>query len=316
MRRGVRWLLGAVSVVLLVLGGAWLWFVAKYPAVPAARELGVAATPDRVDRGRYLVTHVTVCVDCHSQRDWSRFSGPVLVDTLGSGGRTFGPEAGFPGRLTPPNITPAALGTWSDGEIARAITEGVNREGRALFPFMPYPLYASLDPQDLAAIIAYLRTLKPIERATPPTALDFPLNLLVRTMPKPAQLVPAPSRQDEVAYGRYLTTIAGCVECHTPKTAKGQRIENRLFAGGEKFAMGNGQTVVSKNLTPHPTDGLGDIAREDFLGMFRGYTDGAPPMPPQAPNTPMPWTQYAGMTDEDLGAIHAYLQSLPPLPAQ
>lgn len=316
MRKLVRWVLGGLVALVLLAIAFGLWFVAKYPAVPAAADLRIEHTPERLERGRYLVSHVTVCVDCHSRRDWSRFAGPLLPGSIGSGGDTFGRELGIPGTITPPNITPAALADWSDGEIARAITEGVSRDGRALFPMMPYSLYAALDPEDLRSIIVYLRSLPAVDRATPPRELDFPVNLLVRTMPKAAKAAPAPDRADEIAYGRYLTTIAGCVECHTPVDEHHERIASRLFAGGLEFPMPNGKTVVSRNLTPHPEDGLGTIERDDFIGMFRGYSEGSPAIAPDAPNTPMPWTLFAGMSDEDLGAIHGYLQSLPPVPSK
>ncbi len=316
MRTLVRWALRGLGLAALVVAGLALWFVSKYPAVPAAADLRIESTPERLERGRYLATHVTVCLDCHSRRDWSHFAGPLEPGSIGGGGDPFGREMGLPGTITPPNITPAALRGWTDGEIARAVTEGVSRDGRALFPMMPYPLYAKLDPEDLRSIIVFLRSLPAVDRATPPRELDFPLNLLVRTMPRAAESVPAPDRADQIAYGRYLTTIAGCVECHTPIDEHHERIESRLFAGGQEFPMPNGKVVASRNLTPHPKDGLGEIDRDDFIGMFRGYSGGSPAIAPDAPNTPMPWTLFAGMSDEDLGAIHAYLQSLPAIPSR
>ena len=81
------------------------------------------------------------------------------------------------------NLTPYHLGNWTDGEIFRAITTGVSRDGHALFPVMPYTSYAKMDPADIKDIIAYLRTLKPIHNAIPAAESDFPMNFIINTMP-------------------------------------------------------------------------------------------------------------------------------------
>jgi hypothetical protein len=76
-----------------------------------------------------------------------------------------GPEMGLPGRITSKNLTSDAktgLGSWTDGEILRAIREGVSKDGHALFPLMPYPNYRTMSDEDAYAIVAYLRTLKPV----------------------------------------------------------------------------------------------------------------------------------------------------------
>lgn len=75
------------------------------------------------------------------------------------GGEFFGPDLGFPGEFYSRNLTPANLRGWTDGEIFRAITAGVNKEGEALFPVMPYRNYSKMDKEDIYDIIAYLRTL-------------------------------------------------------------------------------------------------------------------------------------------------------------
>jgi hypothetical protein len=91
--------------------------------VGPAPTLRVEATPERVARGKYVVEHVAVCTDCHSQRDWTRYAGPIKPDTYGVGGEVWDEAVDFPGRLVSLNITPAALASWSDGEIVRAFTQ-------------------------------------------------------------------------------------------------------------------------------------------------------------------------------------------------
>ena len=77
-------------------------------------------------------------MDCHSQRDWTRLAGPLLPGMLGAGGQEYGKDYGLPGRFYGRNITPAALKTWSDAELLTAITAGVSKSGKPLFPLMPY----------------------------------------------------------------------------------------------------------------------------------------------------------------------------------
>jgi mono/diheme cytochrome c family protein len=120
---------------------------------------------DPVGRGAYLVT-IGHCMECHSA--WSRGVSDFKTG-LGRGGRAFPPRPGSPVG-TPdsvaPNITsdPAAgIGAWTDREIAHAVTHGQARDGRMLKPPMAYAFYAGLKDADLADIIAYLRTVPPLQ---------------------------------------------------------------------------------------------------------------------------------------------------------
>src|SRR5690606_34571742 len=146
----------------------------------------IEQTPDRITRGRYLANHVTLCMDCHSTRDWSRYSGPMLQTDLGGGGELFSEDMGFPGKFYAANITTHKLGDWTDGEILRAVTTGVNRDGKALFPIMGYPRFGRMDQEDIYSIIAYIRTLEPVNHEIPGSEPAFPVNFLINTMPKPA----------------------------------------------------------------------------------------------------------------------------------
>ncbi len=280
--------------------------------VNQAEDINIDSTPERLDRGEYLVEHVTGCTDCHSQRDWSIFMAPARPGTHGAGGEVFNEEMGAPGTIYAPNITPAALGSWTDGEIVRAITSGLSKNGVPLFPIMPYPNYARLSQEDIYSIVAYIRTLEPIENEVPERKLNFPLNLIVRTIPKQAEFGPLPYKTDAIAYGKYMTTAAGCTDCHTPME-KGQPIEGMEFAGGFTMGMLSGGTVNSANITPHET-GIKSWTREGFIQRFKALDNPAARQVPLAANqvnTPMPWTYYASMQAEDLGAIYDYLMSIP-----
>lgn len=314
MKKTVKVLLGIVGLLVLIVLGGIAYVSLALPKVKAAPDITVAPTPDIVARGAYLANNVSVCTDCHSTRDWSKYSGPVVPGTLGRGGEKFSHEFGFPGTFYSKNITPYNLGDWTDGELYRVITTGVTREGEPLFPVMPYTAYAQMDPADIKAIIAYLRTLEPLRSEVPASQADFPMNLIMRTIPADP---PAPGKRppmsDTVAYGRYLTIIAACTDCHTPQD-KGQRIEGMYLAGGFEFRMPNG-IIRSANITPHTTSGIGSWTAEQFVERFKYYDqpqNQALPVQQGQPNTVMPWTRYAGMTETDLRAIYAYLRTVEP----
>lgn len=309
MRRG---LLLVVTLVAVVVGAIVAILLLRFPKVGPAPAMTVTSTPELVARGAYLANHVTVCIDCHSELDRTRWSLPVVAGTEGRGGTRFGEDLGFPGSLWAKNITPAALANWSDGEIVRAVGSGISRDGTALFPLMPYPAYRELSQHDMAAIVAYLRTLAPLANEVPARSLDFPFELIVRTIPQQATPpAEAPPTSDRVAYGRYLTTIAGCRDCHTPAEA-GRPVAGKEFQGGQEFRFADGSLVRSANLTPDHDTGLGGWDRERFRSTFRRFTaENAPPVAPGGMNTVMPWTSYSGLTDDDLDAIWDYLGTLP-----
>ena len=111
------------------------------------------------------------------------------------------------------------------GELIRAMTTGVNKDGDPLFPIMPYQLYASLKQEDLYSIITFVRGLKPIPHTTPVSKLEFPLNLIVRTIPDPSN----PNVRSLKNPGEYLTTIGGCIECHTPVDDRTSAFQDWIF---------------------------------------------------------------------------------------
>ncbi|MGZ3709187.1 MAG: c-type cytochrome, partial [Bdellovibrionota bacterium] len=205
MKIFLRIVSGLLLSLALILGAGAVFLLTTYPRVPAASVSRIQPTPEKVKRGHYLANYVAVCVDCHSTRDWNQFAGPIVPGTDGKGGEQFDESMGLPGKLFAKNITPSHLATWSDGEIIRAFTSGLSRDGRALFPLMPYPNYSLMSQEDAEAIVAYLRTLKPIENTPPETHLDFPVSLLVRTMPQAAPFSRRPSPQEGLVYGKYMT---------------------------------------------------------------------------------------------------------------
>lgn len=302
-----------VGAVVLAGAGGVTYLYAAYPSVEPVRDVKVEITPTRIERGRYLANAVAQCVDCHSTRDWSLYSAPIKAGSEGMGGEKFGEEAGFPGNFYAPNLTPTALKDWSDGELIRAFTAGINKSGTALFPVMPYLNYGKMSEEDVASIVAYIRSLKPIENSVPASSANFPMNLILRTIPTNPRPSNPPKPTDGLEYGRYVITMASCNDCHT-RQEKGQPIAGLEYAGGFEFKLPSG-VVRSANITPDDETGIGKWSRDDFIGRFKAFESKASLKKIEAgeQNTIMPWNAYAQMTKEDLGAIYDYLRSVRPV---
>ena len=317
MNRFLKYIVLAVIALLVVAGVAITYITQALPNITAP-DLKVEITPERVARGAYLANSVCVCMDCHSTRDWNKFSGPVVKGDMGMGGERFDPSFGFPGTFISKNITPFGLGTWTDGEIYRAITSGVSKDGHPLFPVMPYPNYGKMADEDIHSIIAYLRSLPAVESTPAASKAEFPMSVIMHTIPQAAGPVPRPDPSDALAYGDYLTNAAGCGECHT-RAEHGKKV-GAPFAGGFEFAFPSGAVVRSANITPSRTGGIGAWTRADFIERFKAYadssyTDPTVDMAAQEFQTVMPWKMYAHMSEQDLSAIYDHLRTVPAVDA-
>lgn len=294
-----RILLYASTTLAVIIGAALGYALVHKPAQRELTDLRIEATPQRLERGRYLVEHVTVCLYCHTLRDFSR---PTLPPTepLGAGGTC---TEATPGLVCVPNITSDAetgIGAWTDDEILRAVREGVHRDGRALSPDMPYQELRNLSDEDAYAIVAYVRTLAAVRTADARrTQINFPFSAVYEHFASPLnEPVAAPAAADTVSYGRYLTMIANCQHCHTP-----------TFGGGVEFHTSRG-TVRSSNITTH-SEGVLPSDADGFVRMFRSQIDGGLSRG-SAYFTVMPWFMYGSMTERDLRVMYAYLKAVPP----
>lgn len=315
--KALKWVGIVLAVVVVIAGLGIVGLKLKGPKARPAPDLKIEATAERVARGKYLADTVMACAHCHSEGQMDLWGVPPKPERYGAGVCHTGPMAeAFPGKLCVPNITShatAGIGGWTDGELLRAIREGIGRDGHALFPMMPYANYKALSDEDAHSVIAYLRTLPPHANQVAPFEVDFPLSLLIQFGPEPVETVSEPNRQDSVAYGRYLSTIGGCEHCHTPTNEQHQPIPELAFSGGQEFPLGT-HVVRSANITFHPT-GLGERSKEDFIAGFRMWSGEAARKQKIDPaqNTIMPWVSYSEMTDGDLGAIYDYLRTVKPV---
>jgi hypothetical protein len=312
MKKALIILSAIAGMIILVLVFGVAFFYLHFPNVDKPSSIVVERTPERIARGKYLATHVTGCIDCHSKRDYTHFSGPVEPGTEGMGGERFGHEMGFPGTFYAANITPAGIGSLTDGEVLRVITSGVRPDGTVLFPLMMYPHYNKMADEDLLSIVAYIRTLPSVQNDVPRSTMNFPVSMFMRALPSTHRYHSEPDRVNSVEYGDYLVNAAGCSDCHT-QAVKGEPVKGMEFAGGFEFTTPMG-LIRSANITPDEATGIGLWTEEIFIRRFKDYaSENAVKLDPAVVgyHTVMPWTVYAGMTDEDLRAIYAFLKTLP-----
>jgi mono/diheme cytochrome c family protein len=289
------------------------------PVSDGPREAPPALT-ERQQRGKYLVENVIACPECHTPR---LPNGQLDMSKYMAGDTTC--FAGPPNDcIYVRNLTPHAtgLGNRTDEDIKKMFVEGIRPAATgdvALHPIMPYYVFGNMDPEDADAIVAFLKTLPPIENTIPLKGTSFNV-----TAPAPAidmAVVPTPSddydNPQAAMRGRYLATQVGlCVECHTPHLMAGATAldETKFFHGGEEFPIPIGPmmtlTARSKNLTPDTT-GLGTWTVEDIVKALKEGKDKmdkglCPPMPVG------PMGSYGGLTNQDARDIAHYLKSIPP----
>jgi mono/diheme cytochrome c family protein len=311
-------ILGCLMLAAIVVGGTGIaWLFLRKPAMAPPSSIKVAMTPERIARGQYIYETLADCASCHSQRDFTRFGGPEVPTGRGRGNIMSDMVKGLPGVVVAPNLTPdreTGIGNWTDGEKIRAIREGVDRDGNALFPMMPYEGFGRLSDEDVQAVVAYLDSLPPIHNPLPKTKLVFPVSVLIKSAPKPVGSVAAIDKSDPKKYGEFLMAVGGCAECHTPTDDKGQPLSGRLLAGGRLFDTPMGK-VVSANITPDIDTGTGKWSQEFFLQKFYEYKEyaanGPPPSPGPQSFTLMPWLGFSRKTEDELKAIYAYLRTVP-----
>ena len=297
-------------------GGGFAYLSLRSPNLLPPESIQVRMTPENIARGEYLFTVLADCDGCHSERDLSKFSAPVIARGRGRGWQ-FPKEIGLPGDVVARNITPdveTGIGAWTDGEKIRAIREGVSRDGRPLFPMMPYQNFAKMSDGDVQALVAYMNTLPAIRNPLPRTKLDFPVNYLITSAPAPARNVAAVDANNKLEWGRYLVTTAGCGNCHTPMD-KGEPLPGKAYAGGEPFRIGT-MIAISANITPDVDTGIGKMSEAEFIERFHQYrkyaAEGPPEVKPES-FTVMPWMAFAKYSNEELSAIYTFLRTLAPI---
>jgi cytochrome c553 len=255
-------------------------------AVPAG-ALDLPDTDASIGRGEHLVRAVTTCTLCHAED---------------LGGRVYA-DMGAIGLVAGPNLTRGRGGigsAFTRADWVRAIRYGVRADGTSLI-VMPSEVFTLLDDADLASIVAYLEQVPPVDREVPPTRFGLAgrallaagrLNILVAPKTHHPAAVARRRATTDIERGRYLADVGGCHGCH------GFGLSGGAVAGPPGLPP-------AANLTPA---GLGGWTLDDF---GRAVRTGRRP-DGRVLDEFMPWRVYATMTDDEVGALWAYVQSVPP----
>jgi mono/diheme cytochrome c family protein len=269
-------------------------------AITSLALVGAACADTPVERGSYLVNTIMTCGNCHSPK------GPpdVVAGKDFSGGLRFDEP---PFDVTAPNITQdkaTGIGAWSDDDIKKLLRTGVRPNGIPIAVVMPTGFYDIITDSDMDAIVAYLRTLKPISNKVPDPI--YKMQTQRQVFPGAENPYTSAMANDPAKKGFYLATIGHCMECHTP-LVKGQHDwANDLARGGMEFP-GPWGVSTSRNITSSKTKGIGAWTDAEIKhAMTTGVDKDGDKLKP-----PMGYQYYAKMTDADLDAVIAWVRTLP-----
>ncbi len=305
----LKWI-GLFLLVLIIVGVPSLVGVRPFigPRVRPLTDRRFEPNQTRVDRGKYLVTSGQApCLLCHSPWDTT---GGGLVEVPGQEltGRNWAPE-GTP-FVTAQNLTPdpdTGIGNFTDDQLARAIREGISRDGRALFPIMPFEHFRAMPDEDLASVIVYLRSLKPVRNPLQASTIPFPVNRLINGLQAPIEGPVTADLSSPEKRGAHIVEVAACSECHSVRDERGNKPAGFDFAGGTPMTYEGRKTAYSANITP-AVNGIPYYTEDLFLEVMRTGRVKARQL-----DAMMPTRYYRNMTDQDLKDVFAYLKTLKPV---
>jgi mono/diheme cytochrome c family protein len=266
-----------------------------------------AATPEEIARGKYVFGATGGC-GCHT----------VPKGPANAGGRKYD---GIYGTVYSSNITPdtkTGIGGWTDEQIITAIRLGRRPNGERILPVHPFTSFNGMAEADLKALVAFLRTVTPVERPNTPKKITIPMFesvfLPAWLMTFAAKETPPPAAPvSGVARGEYLVRALGhCGECHTPRSAMTMAVDNsRFLAGNPKKTGPEGQ--AAPNITPDKATGVGDWTEEQLVTYLEtgDRPDGDVAGGLMGENIQGTLAGYKDLTKADLQAIARYLKSIP-----
>ena len=310
----LKWIAIVITglIAVLIIGIFGFLLSKRYGIDVPIPDVRVEITPERVALGTKLAEGIMACGSCHTTGNGA--GDPKLDHYLA--GDVF-PDQEF-GAVSAPNITPdeeTGLGSWTDGEIIRAITHGVGREGRLLTSFMPWPAYgAALTQEETYSLVAYLRTVpEPVTHAAPKTNLSMPISLLTWSgllhdfmVNEPTFADYEPARDTPVERGKRLAYLGYCVVCHSYKDNFALPL-----AGGAEFIDNTGQVLLGANLTPDLETGIGAFSDEELYQSIKFGKRLRPRPETEMVRWPMMprITHHTSLTDKEIGDIIAFLRS-------
>jgi cytochrome c553 len=307
--------LGIVGTIVLGIGGcvgyAELTHKRDFSATPMP-AIKASVDPKIIEHGAYVANAVAHCSACHANGEFTREKKlpPDLKDLRGG----YVLHAGPFGTFYPANLTSdpdTGIAKISDAELARVIRHGVAPNGR-LDPLMSFAV-GPMSDEDLTAVVSYLRSLPPVKSETPRDEWGLLAKLLAgkfepRMAAAPKYVPPGEARADR---GDYLANgPALCVGCHTPRDPMKGFAETAPKLSGcgkaDPDPTDKEMEICAPNLTPDAETGILTNYTEDT------FVERIKKGPRISKGSPMPWENFAMMTEDDLKSLYRYLQSLPP----
>jgi mono/diheme cytochrome c family protein len=303
------------GVVLIVVAGFMVFVYSSYDKDYSAQypvsNLNVKSDSAMIERGRYLAQGPAHCIDCHSpmEKVLAHDSDEDLEMTGG-----FGLEIP-PGKFYGPNITPdeeTGIGKYTDGQLYRMLRYNIRPDGQATIDFMPF---FNMSDEDIYAIIAYLRSLEKVRHKMPERELSFLGKALftfgaIKPSVPDEPVINRAMEDTSIAYGKYLAyAVANCMGCHTERDLQTGEYIGEPYAGGMTFgpdALHQGWVYVTPNITPDKQTGI--MANWDEATFIDRMKAGK-----IYETSPMPWTAYQRMKDNDLKAIYRFLKTVRPV---
>ena len=281
-----------LGLTITVMARQNLKYESPYPEITASADSNV------ILRGKHLIFSSAHCADCHSKTNADSLLS-LVQDVPLTGGIVFDLPVG---KIYSKNITPddeTGIGRYTDAEIARSLRYGVHPDGTVVFDFMPFH---NMSDEDMTAIISYLRAQKPVRNRVPENSLNMLGKAVKAFLVKPVGPtgeVPQHVKEDSTAeYGKYLANnVANCGGCHTQRTLSGE-FTGEPFAGGNEI-----EGFLTPNISTDSSSRMFGWSEKNFVDRFR--------MGRLVPKSPMPWPAFKRMTDTELKAIYAYLQTIP-----
>ncbi len=309
MKTLLKIVLALIVIVAVVIGAgaAYINFsgIPKYETVNF--EYKVTVTPEKVERGRKLVT--TLCVMCHMNHETGLLTGQQMLDA----------PVEF-GKIYSQNITQDktyGIGNWTDAELLYLLRTGIKKDGQYAPPYMAK--LPHMADEDVESVIAFLRSDDPLvaPQSVPDTPCEpsfltkFLSRVAFKPLPMPKEKVQLPDTADLVKFGRYLAINFDCWACHSADFKTMNVMEPELtpgfFGGGNKPLNMEGEVMLTMNLTPDKETGIGNWTEEQFIRAVKyGLKDGEPALR-------YPMLPFATLTDYEAKAIFAYLKTIPPI---
>ena len=311
MRKLFKVLLWIILLVIIVAGVFALYVNFRSMPHYAVQEpnIHVEITPQRVARGRKLAS--MLCFNCHYNSATQKFTGRELTEVTQFG------------KIYSANITHdrnAGIGSWTDGQLIYFIRTGLKPDGEYVPPYMPKLIHIA--DEDLYSVIAFLRSddayvqadTTPSKKPQPSFFAKFLVTIKAfEPFEFPKEPIPLPDTTNQIAWGKYIALYQyECYSCHSKDFAKNDyhfpEKSPGFFGGGNEMNQLDGSPISTLNITPDKETGIGNWSEEDFAKAVRTGV-----VPNGQPELHYPMIQFSGLTDNEVSAIYAYLQTVPPI---